>query len=141
GQGDQGQGDQGQGDQGAPPNDVDLEIAASLGNAANSLTASITPNPKNIKVDWKAPHVRSDHVAQYEIWRVIDPNNVGVTTSPNGGTLATANGVPVGTTQNPPVLTFTDFSAKSNVWYTYFVVTVFDNGIRSGMSTTVRIKK
>jgi hypothetical protein len=138
GQGDQGQGDQGQGDQGAPPNDVDLDIAASLGNAPNSLTASVPL--RDIKLDWKAPHVRSDHVTQYEIWRVLDPNNVGVTTSPSGGTFATR--VMVGTTQTPPVQTFVDLSAKNNVWYTYFVVAVFDNGAtRSGMSNTFRIKK
>ena len=107
-------------------------------SASDSLTASVPL--RDIKLDWKAPHVRSDHVTQYEIWRVLDPNNVGVTTSPSGGTFATR--VMVGTTQTPPVQTFVDLSAKNNVWYTYFVVAVFDNGAtRSGMSNIFRIKK
>jgi hypothetical protein len=104
------------------------------------LIATITSGPKNIRLDWKPPHVRKNHVMSYEVWRILDPNNEGITTAPNGGTFASR--VPVGTTPNGSTLTLTDFNASNNTWYTYWVQANFDSPpLKSGRSTTVRIKK
>jgi hypothetical protein len=137
GQGDQGQGDQGQGDQGAPGGDLTFDDAAGQGNPPNSLTATVTQGPKNILLTWTPPHVRKNHVVSYEVWRILDPNDEGITTAPNGGTFASR--VLVGTTS---ALTLTDFNANNNTWYTYWVQANFDSPpLKSGRSTTVRIKK
>ena len=117
-----------------------FDDAAGQGNPPNSLTATITPNPRNIRLDWAPPHVRKNHVVSYELWRVEDPNNVGVTTAPNGGTFASR--FLVGTTANGSTLTLTDFTAKNNTWYTYWVQANFDSPpLKSERSTTVRIMK
>ncbi len=121
--GDVGTGDLGFADVGAPPGEIDLETATSLGNSPSGLKATVTS--KTITLDWKAPPVAS--VNFYNLYRVI---GTGITASNFGARVL------VGTALAPST-TIVDTTTKNNVVYTYFVVATFFDATQSGISNLV----
>jgi hypothetical protein len=125
GQGEWGQGEWGQGEWGAGRIDLDLATATALGNAPNEL--KLTSLKQGVRANWKKPHVGSINV--YEVYRVT---GTGVTVN----TLNTK--VLVGIVP-APATTVIDTTVKKNVTYTYFVIAVFDDYTRSGVSNFATI--
>lgn len=124
--GDVGAGDLGFGDVGAPRGELDLETATAVGNAANTLTASV--GRRQVLLSWRAPHVGT--VMSYELYRVT------------GNTVTLANfaaRVPVGTPWplDSATTSVIDTTVRNNATYTWFVVTAFADGTRSGPSNFV----
>ncbi len=103
--GDVGTGDLGFGDVGVGRGDMDLDTAASLGNAPDGLTATLGKGFVTLR--WNPPHVGT--ATNYQVYRVI-------------GTAVTLANFPtrvlVGTTQTTSLI---DSTVKNNVTYTYFV--------------------
>jgi hypothetical protein len=129
-----GGGDDDVGAQNEPFGEVDFEIAQALGNAPGSgLRACVVDDDTcdasgeglRVLLEWNAPHVGT--AGQYEIYRVVGPT---VTASD-----AQAK-VRVGTrtgSEGPPPTTFVDRNSEttslaSGTTYTYFVITVFNDG-------------
>jgi hypothetical protein len=138
GLGDEGLGDEGLGDEGLG-GELDLDTAKSLGNAPNSLTATIAGSGSNkgVQLNWTAPNVGS--VTQYEVWRAT-----GTTISPSNKPVKVcdAPGFPAcpGTPPAALATNFKDLTVKNNTTYTYLVVAVFGgDGTKSGPSNFVTI--
>ena len=125
GQGEWGQGEWGQGEWGAGRVDLDLETATALGNSPNEL--KLTSLKQGVRANWKKPHVGSVNV--YEVYRVIGS---GVTVD-SLNTKVLVGIVPA------PATTVIDITVKKNVTYTYFLIAVFDDKTRSGVSNLVTI--
>jgi hypothetical protein len=105
--------------------ELDLETAEALGNAPNALAATILDN-KSVRLTWQPPHVGSDSVHFYEVYRVV-----GNTLTPaNFQTRVLVGGAPV----FAPTTTLVDSTVKKNTTYTYFVLAQFQDGRRSGIS-------
>jgi hypothetical protein len=124
--GDVGAGDLGFGDVGAPRGELDLDTARALGNAPNTLTATV--GRRQVTLRWKPPHVGT--VLSYEVYRVT-----GGSVTPANFAARVAIGTPwplAGTT-----LTAVDETVKNRATYTYFVVANIDDGTRSGVSNFV----
>jgi hypothetical protein len=124
GLGDFGLGDFGLGDFGqGPPGEMDLETAqgAAGGGAPNALTATLTGrNSRDVRLKWAAPHL--DDVATYEIFRVVgQPSDIG-----------SASRIGIVTT---PTTDFIDTRVQlRRRIYTYFVIAVSVDGVRSPQS-------
>jgi hypothetical protein len=124
GLGDFGLGDFGLGDFGqGPPGEMDLETAqgAAGGGAPNALTATLTGrNSRDVRLKWAAPHL--DDVATYEIFRVVgQPSDIG-----------SASRIGIVTT---PTTEFIDTRVQlRRRIYTYFVIAVSVDGVRSPQS-------
>jgi len=115
GQNDAGQNDAGQNDAGAPLGEADLDAARALGNPVTLLQPVITK--AGIVLTWTTPHVDSNLVTDYLVYRVTG-------TAVNTATLVTkilVSGNPVPAAS----LTVTDTSAKNNTFYTYWVQAEF----------------
>lgn len=123
GLGDFGLGDFGLGDfgQGAPELDLETALGAAGGGAPNALMASLAGrNSRDVLLRWSAPPV--GEVATYEVFRVIGlPSDIGS---------ATRIGV-----VTAPVAEFLDTRVQlRRRIYTYFVIAVSPEGIRSPQS-------
>jgi hypothetical protein len=120
-----GGGDDDVGGQGEPFGEVDFEIAQALGNAPPGELRACNVGSEGcfgegspaVRLDWKTPSVGV--VERYEIYRVE-------------GTTVLADDdqekVLVATSDDPPETTYVDDTVDWNTTYTYFVISVFDDG-------------
>ena len=113
------------GDVGAPRGDMDLDTAGSLGNAPDSLTATVGKG--SVSLSWQPPHVGG--VNYYTVYRVTG----AVITPATIGTLTTV------ASSTAPTTTAVDATVKNNTTYTYFVVAKFFDSTQSGMSNRVTV--
>lgn len=122
-----------------PKGEIDLDTAASLGNAPNAVKVAIPQGGKDPVVSWLPPHVKSDKVGSYEVYRV------------EGQTITEANFLNRATINNnipANQLSVVDTTAKNNVWYIYIVLAQFTEispitgqAVRSGIATSLPFRK
>jgi hypothetical protein len=123
--GDVGFGDVGFGDVGAPRGDMDLDTATSLGNAPDTLAATL--GKASVTLTWQPPHVGA--VNYYNVYRVTGTSVTPATI----GTLVTV------ASPTAPTTTAVDTTVKNNNTYTYFVAARFFDGTQSGISNLVTV--
>jgi hypothetical protein len=123
-----------------PQGELDLETAASIGNAPNAVQVQIPPGGKDPVVSWLPPHVKADKVGSYEVYRVegqtITPTNFLNRVTINNNVPATQLSV-VDTGQ-----------LKGNTFYVYLVLAQFTEispitgqPVRSGIAISQPFKK
>jgi hypothetical protein len=126
-----------------PKGEVDLDTAASIGNAPNAVKAAIPAGGKDPVVSWLPPHVKADKVGSYEVYRVEGASSTMTITPTNFLNRVTIN-------NNVPAnqLSVTDTTAKNNVWYIYIVLAQFTEispitgeAVRSGIAQSVPFRK
>jgi hypothetical protein len=122
-----------------PQGELDLETAAAIGNAPNAVTVAIPPGGKDPVVSWLPPHVKSDRVGSYEVYRVE-----GQTMTPTNF----QNRVTINNLVPANQLSVVDTTAKNNVWYIYIVLAQFTETIpntnvpvRSGIAVSQPFRK
>jgi len=126
-----------------PKGEIDLDTAASIGNAPNAVAAAIPPGAKDPVVSWLPPHVKSDKVGSYEVYRVEGTSAAMIVTPTNFLNRVTIN-------NNVPAnqLSVVDTTAKNNVWYIYIVMAQFTENspitnaaVRSGIAASQPFRK
>jgi hypothetical protein len=112
-------------DSNVPLGELDLDIAESVGNPPNGLAAAISG--KDVLVSWTPPNVGSDKVNHYEVYRVI---GAAVTPANLAARVTVSANVPA------PSTSVLDTTTKNNITYTYIALAVFNDGRRSGITTS-----
>jgi hypothetical protein len=110
-----------------PLGELDLETAAAIGNSPNAVTVAIPARERDPVVSWLPPHVGTDKIDFYEVWRVE-----GTAITP----LNFPNRVQIGGPVYDPTTSRVDTTTKNNTTYLYFVLAQFDNGQRSGIAVS-----
>ena len=145
-------GDLGSGNSGDLGGDLEYDTAETVGNAPNSLSATVVGSGPTISIDlkWKRPTVGK--VIQYQVWRAVCPNQTTITApcslSPSVKPVDIAPAVAPGATCGPGnAYNFCDGTTKNNTVYLYFVTaTIQDPGNlntpkQSGASNIVAISR
>lgn len=145
-------GDLGSGNSGDLGGDLEFDTAVTVGNAPNSVSATVVGSGPTISIDlkWKRPTVGK--VIQYQVWRAACPNQTTITApctlSPSVKPVDIAPTVAPGATCGPGgAYNFCDGTTKNNTVYLYFVTaTIQDPGNlntpkQSGASNIVAISR
>jgi hypothetical protein len=124
-----------------PLGELDLDTAASIGNAPNAVTAQVPPKAKDPLVSWLPPHVKADKVNHYEVFRV-EGTSASMTITPSNF----QNRVTINNSVPASQLSVTDTTAKNNVWYIYIVLAEFQQvgtaaAVRSGIAASQPFRK
>ena len=124
-----------------PLGELDLDTAASIGNAPNAVTAQVPPRARDPLVSWLPPHVKSDKINHYEVFRV-EGTSASMTITPANF----QNRVTINNSVPASQLSVTDTTAKNNVWYIYIVMAEFQQvgtaaAVRSGIAASQPFRK
>jgi hypothetical protein len=101
--------------------EISFPTANSVVRPPRSLTATVTPSPRNIQLNWTVPSF--GQIKSYKIYR-------GVDAVPVAPPYASVSG-------NPPVTSFLDTGVRCGPVYTYFVTAVLADGRESVPSGSV----
>ena len=119
-------GDLGSGNSGDLGGDLEFDTAVTVGNAPNTLSATVVGSGPTISIDLKWIRPTVGKIIQYQVWRAACPNQTTVTTpcklSPSIKPVDIAPSVAPGSTCGPGgAYNFCDGTTKNNVVYLYFV--------------------
>jgi hypothetical protein len=145
-------GDLGSGNSGDLGGDLEFDTAETVGNAPNSLSATVVGSGSTVSIDLKFSRPTVGKVIQYQVWRAACPNQTTITApctlSPSVKPVDIAPTVAPGSACGPGGgFNFCDGTTKNNVVYLYFVTATIQDPAnlnspkQSGASNIVAISR